>query len=57
MFSKEHIMMFVIVVVAVIAAAYISGKLKLNSYEEYYEENFDSSDYREIDPREYRRAA
>lgn len=47
MFSKEHIMMFAIVVVAVIAAAYISGKLKLNSYEEYYEENFDTAGYQE----------
>jgi len=47
MFTKEHIMTFAIVVVAVIAAAYISGKLKLNSYEEYYEENFDASDYQE----------
>lgn len=38
---KEYLPMFIVVVLAVIAAAYISGKLKLNSYEEYYEENYD----------------
>lgn len=46
--------MFVVVVLAVIAAAWISGKLKLNSYEEYYEESFDRSPYLE---RPSRRAA
>lgn len=51
---KEYMPMFIVVVLAVIAAAYISGKLKLNSYEEYYEENFDTVGYREID---YRQAA
>lgn len=57
MLSKEHIYMFVIVVVAVIAAAWISGKLKLNSYESYYEENFDDADYHEVEYPAYRRAA
>lgn len=51
---KEYLPMFIVVVLAVIAAAYISGKLKLNSYEEYYEENFDTAGYREVD---YQRAA
>lgn len=51
---KQHIPMFIVVVLAVIAAAWISGKLKLNSYEEYYEESFDRSPY--IEPAR-RRAA
>ena len=36
--KTEYLITFAIVVVAVIAAAWISGKLKLNSYEEYYEQ-------------------
>jgi hypothetical protein len=35
--KTEYLITFGIVVLAVLAAAYISGKLKLNSYEEYYE--------------------
>jgi len=47
--------MFIVVVLAVIAAAYVSGKLKLNSYEEFYEESFDDADYNDISFDEYAR--
>lgn len=43
---KEYLPMFIVVVVAVIAAAWISGKLKLNSYEEFYEEGFEGLNQR-----------
>ncbi len=35
--KTEYLITFGIVVVAVLVASWISGKMKLNSYEEYYE--------------------
>lgn len=47
-FTKTNITILVLVILGVLAAAFISAKFGLvNKYEEYYEENFDESEYQD----------